>query len=363
MGRILVLAEHNTGTLDAVTGELLTAAARLGDPAVVLLARPGTGQDLAAQLGPWCLSDVYLAESAHAGTRLTTPAVAALEAAVNLARAAGAEVSGVLIAGTIDGREVAARLCVRLTAGLISDAVDVRLSDDVIVATVPVLGGAYSVEATASGLAVITLRPHSIVPDGPPANGLPGAGAAPVPTRIEIDADLEVGPGRGAEIVAVQPRPATGARPGLTAASVVVSGGRGVGSDEGFGLVGDLADLFGGAVGASRAAVEAGFCEAGLQVGQTGATVTPELYIALGISGAIQHRAGMQGAGTIIAVNKDADAPIFLLADFGVVGDVFTVVPQLIEAVTARRASTGATTQTTTQTSAGTNTRGTNDQE
>ncbi|TFD15715.1 electron transfer flavoprotein subunit alpha/FixB family protein [Cryobacterium sp. TMT1-21] len=342
MGRILVLAEQNTGTLDTVTRELLAAAARLGEPAVVLLTGPGAGPALAGQLAGWGVTDVYLAESTYAGTRLTTPAVAALEAAVRLARAAGAEVSGVLIAGTIDGREVAARLCVRLTAGLISDAVDARLRDGVIVATVPVLGGAYTVEAVAKGLAVVTVRPHSIVADGIPGSvpdrDVPG-GTVTAPIRLEIDAELERG--RGAEIVAVHPRPASGIRPGLTEASVVVSGGRGLGSDEGFGLAGDLADLFGGAVGASRAAVEAGLCEPGLQVGQTGATVTPELYIALGISGAIQHRAGMQGAGTIIAVNKDADAPIFAVADFGVVGDVFTVVPQLIEAVVAHRAAAG----------------------
>jgi len=336
MNQILVLAEHADGTLGKVTGELLAAAARLGEPAAVLIARPGTGRRLLDQLGEWGARTVYLAETEHADTAFLTPSVAALETAV---RTAGA-VSGVLVAGSIDGREIAARLSVRLAAGLISDAVDLESRDGGIVATLSVLGGSYDVQSVATGIPVVTVRPNSFdrtSSDGTSVEGTSMEAAAPASVTRTIVVDIHVDPAASAEIVSTRHEPAHTERPDLTDANVVVSGGRGLGSGENFALVGELADLFGAAVGASRAAVDAGYCEHSLQVGQTGATVSPRLYIALGISGAIQHRAGMQGAGTIVAINKDADAPIFEVADFGVVGDIFTVVPQLIAEIKARQ--------------------------
>jgi len=321
MGQILVLVEHSQGKISTVTGELLAAAARLGEPNAVLVGRPGIGDALVTALGALGARRVYVAEADAADTLLITPAVAALEAA---ATAAGA-VDGILIAASIAGRETAARLSVRLEAGLITDASDIEATDDGIVATMQALGGAYTVRAAAKSRLVATIRPHAI------------DGAAPAAEAQRVDVNVDLGATPAAQITAVHAEAAATDRPDLMSASVIVSGGRGLGSRENFALVEQLADVFGAAVGASRAAVDADYCDHNMQVGQTGVTVSPDLYIALGISGAIQHRAGMQSAKTIVVINKDADAPLFEVADFGVVGDLFTVVPQLIEAVRARQ--------------------------
>jgi len=320
MSEVLVLVEHRDGAVAKVTGELLTAAARLGTPAAVVIGKPGTAESLAGELGALGAATVYAAESDEAAGFLVTPAVAGLAAA-----AATASPAAILLAATVEGREIAGRLAVRLESGLLADAVDVTAEDGVVVATQSVFGGAYTVRyRVAVGTPIISVRPGSI--DASPVSATPQV----VAVQVSVD------PSISSVVVADHPEP-VGDRPELSGASVVVSGGRGVGSAENFQVVEDLADSMGGAVGASRAAVDSGYYPPQFQVGQTGTTVSPQVYIALGISGAIQHRAGMQTSKTIVAVNKDADAPIFEIADFGVVGDLFKIAPQLTAAVKERK--------------------------
>ncbi|MBN9609926.1 MAG: electron transfer flavoprotein subunit alpha [Actinobacteria bacterium 69-20] len=320
MSEVLVLVEYSAAGLRKVTGELLTAAARIGSPSAVVVGAPGTASRLRAELAAAGAAKVYVAESDAAASLVTVPAVVALAAAVAVASPAA-----VLVASTVDGREVAGRLAVRLNSGLIADAIDVTVDGGDVVATQSIFGGAYTVRSKVSqGVPIVSVRPNAI-------DAAPAAGAGElVPLDFSLDGV------KAATVVAAHPEP-SGDRPDLSAASIVVSGGRGVGSAESFAVVEALADALGGAVGASRAAVDSGYYPHQFQVGQTGTTVSPQLYIALGISGAIQHRAGMQTSKTIVAVNKDPEAPIFEISDYGIVGDLFNVAPQLTEAVNARK--------------------------
>jgi len=318
MSEVLVLVDFAAGEVKKVTHELLTAARVLGEPSAVVVGAPGSAAMAKDALARYGAAKVYVAESSDAASYLITPSVDVLVSLVERVSPAA-----VLLAASADGKEIAARVAVRTGSGLVSDAIGL---DGDGVATQSVFGGAYAVRSRAvAGTPVITVRPGGV-------EAVEAEGAA-VEEAVEVPA---VDPAKSARITDVQPVTG-GDRPELTEATVVVSGGRGVGSADNFAVVEALADSLGAAVGASRAAVDSGYYPHQFQVGQTGKTVSPQLYIALGISGAIQHRAGMQTAKTIIAVNKDAEAPIFEIADFGVVGDLFKVAPQLTEEMLKRR--------------------------
>ena len=319
MSQVLVVAEVADGTVAKPTLELLTLARRIGDPVVVVLG-PGAGS-AAPRLAEYGATRVLSVSDPARREYLVAPKAEALAQVVTtLAPAA------VLLSSSAEGKEVAARLAVKVGSGLITDAVDVAADGST---TQSVFAGSYTVHAAVTrGVPVITVKPNAVAPEPAPAT------ATSAESAVEEVAVPISEAARGARIVRAEPKPPSG-RPELTEAAVVVSGGRGTGGD--FASVERLADALGGAVGASRAAVDSGWYPHAYQVGQTGKTVSPQLYIAAGISGAIQHRAGMQTSKAIVAVNKDAEAPIFALADLGVVGDLHSVLPAVAAEVTARR--------------------------
>ncbi|WP_167138519.1 electron transfer flavoprotein subunit alpha/FixB family protein [Diaminobutyricimonas sp. TR449] len=322
MTNVLALIGLTNGTVGSPAAALLAGASRLGTPVAVVVTEDPLGDDVVSALGRAGAAQVLHYSTSDISSELITPMVDALESAASVTSPVA-----VLIENTIDGREVAGRLAVRLGAGLVVDVVDLRAEDGNAVATTSALGGSYVVESVVdNGPLIATVRQGALdgvaAPVAAPAVSSEAQPLSTVPSAVvESHSDLQV----------------TSSRPELRAATRVVSGGRGLQSQEKFVLVEQLADVLGAAVGASRAAVDAGYVPQSSQVGQTGVTVSPQLYVALGISGAIQHRAGMQTAKTIVAINKDPDAPIFEIADFGIVGDVFTVVPQLIDAIGAQR--------------------------
>jgi electron transfer flavoprotein alpha subunit len=317
MAEVLVLVEHAEGAVKKVTAELITAARALGEPSAVVVGAPGTAEPLVGGLKAAGAAKIYVAESDTVQGYLITPAVDVLAALAESAAPAA-----VLVAASADGKEIAGRLAARIGSGLLVDVVDVQPGGKAIWS---IFGGAFTVEGQANGdTPVITVRSGAVEPE--PADGAGEQVSVEVPEPAD----------NAAKITSRQPA-AAGDRPELAEATIVVSGGRGVGSAENFHVIEELADSLGAAVGASRAAVDSGYYPGQFQVGQTGKTVSPQLYIALGISGAIQHRAGMQTSKTIIAVNKDEEAPIFEIADYGIVGDLFKVAPQLTEAVKARK--------------------------
>ena len=320
MAEVLVVVEHVDGEVKKVTGELLTLAARLGEPAAVVI---GPGFDAAKEvLAAHGATKAYVAEDADLGSYLVAPTAEVLAKLV-------AEVSpaAVLLASSAEGKEVAARLALKTGSGVLTDATDVSRDGDRVVAEQQVFGGSTIVRsAVTRGTPVITVRPNSVAAETTGGGDL---------ARVDIAVELT----ESAKAARITDRVVEekAERPELTEAAIVVSGGRGVGSGENFSVIEGLADALGAAVGASRAATDAGWYPHQHQVGQTGKTVSPQLYIAAGISGAIQHRAGMQTSKTIVAINKDAEAPIFELVDFGVVGDLHQVVPAVTDKVKARK--------------------------
>ena len=315
MAEILVLAEHSGESVKKVTTELLTLARRFGEPSVVW-AGPGAdaGRERLAEFGA---ETVYVAPGAELEDYVVAPKAELLASLV-----ADKSPAAVLVASTAEGREIAARLAVKTGSGLLTDAVDLG---EGLVAEQSIFGGAIIVQSKVrTGTPIVAVRPNAVAPE-------PAPGAA----RLE---NVSIGVSDAAKGARVTERveQERSERPELTEASIVVSGGRGVGSAENFALIEKLADSLGAAVGASRAATDAGWYPHQFQVGQTGKTVSPQLYLAVGISGAIQLRAGMQTSKTFMVVNKDAEAPIFELADFGIVGDLFQVVPQLTEEIQKR---------------------------
>ncbi len=311
MSEVLVLVDHVDGKVTKPTLELLTIARRLGEPSAVVV-----GSADAATLKKFGAEKIYTVDDADVSGYLVAPKAEVLAQLVEKTSPAA-----VLVVSTGEGKEVAGRLAVKTDSGLITDAVDVAADGTT---TQSVFAGNYTVQAKVTkGTPIITVKPNSATPEEAEGAGAEEAFAATISEAA-----------KGAKVTGSEPRKASG-RPELTEAAIVVSGGRGTGGN--FEPVEQFADSLGAAVGASRAAVDSGWYPHSFQVGQTGKTVSPQLYVANGISGAIQHRAGMQTSKTIVAVNKDDEAPIFELVDFGVVGDLHAVLPKATEAVNQRK--------------------------
>lgn len=316
MSEVLVLVDHVDGKVQKSTFELLAVAQQAGEPVAVFVGPDDQAQNAAASLGQYGATKVLVANDPALNEYLVAPKAELLAQLI-----AERQPAGVLVSSTAEGKEIAGRAAIKSGSGVITDAVEVEAD---FTATQSVFAGAYTVTGKVTkGTPIVAVKPNSVSPVE--------AGAQAAVEAVNFAASDVA---KTARIVSVEEKPTSG-RPNLTEAPIVVSGGRGTGGD--FGPVEALADSLGAAVGASRAAVDAGWYPHANQVGQTGKVVSPQLYVAAGISGAIQHRAGMQTSKNIVAVNKDAEAPIFELADYGVVGDLFNVLPQATEAINARK--------------------------
>jgi electron transfer flavoprotein alpha subunit len=320
MSEVLVLVDHLDGKVRKPTYELLTIAKRLGEPSAVFIGGADKADDAVAAVKKYGAEKVYVVDDAEIKGYLVAPKAEVLQQLAEKASPAA-----ILIPSNAEGKEIAGRLAIKLESGLVTDAVDVQAGDDKgPLTTQSVFAGSYTVTAKVTkGTPIITVKPNSAAPEESEGKAEKEEFAATISDSA-----------KKAKIVASQPRKASG-RPELNEAAIVVSGGRGTGGD--FSEVEGLADSLGAAVGASRAAVDSGWIPHAFQIGQTGKVVSPQLYVANGISGAIQHRAGMQTSKTIIAVNKDEEAPIFELVDFGVVGDLHTVLPAATEEINKRK--------------------------
>jgi electron transfer flavoprotein alpha subunit len=314
MSEVLIVVEHADSHVSKPAFELLTLARRLGEPVAVIFG--DTDDTVAKALGEYGATRVLSVTDPAIEDYLVAPKAEALAQI-----AESMQPAAILITSTPEGKEIAGRLAVKLGSGLITDATDIAADSTTMQS---VFAGNWTVTASVThGAPVITVKPNAVTPEAAPTE--------PATEHVEVTISDAA---KTARIVSREPKTASG-RPELTEAAVVVSGGRGTSGD--FTAVEELADVLGGAVGASRAAVDAGWYPYAYQIGQTGKTVSPQLYIAAGISGAIQHRAGMQTSKAIVAVNKDSEAPIFALADLGIVGDLHKVLPAVIEEIKKRK--------------------------
>jgi len=316
---VLVLAELTPSGVRTATLELLTLARRLGEPSAVVCGV--ATDDVVATLGEHGATTVYVASAPEIEQFLSVPKA---EVLVSIAQRVAP--AAVLVTSGPEGKDVAARVAVRLGSGLVTDAVDVVAEGGAVRTTQSVVAGSFHVVCdVVRGIPVVTVMPNAVAAETAPAQ--------PKVEQVEVAfSDLA----KGATVTS-RAEKTSSARPDLADAAVIVAGGRGVGSEAGLGVVEALADALGGAVGVTRAVSDLHWASHDLQIGQTGKTVAPNLYLAAGVSGAIQHRAGMQSSKTIVAVNKDPKAPIFGIADFGVVGDLHTVLPALVDEVGRRR--------------------------
>jgi electron transfer flavoprotein alpha subunit len=319
MSEVLVLVDHVDGAVRKPTYELLTIARRLGEPSAVFVGGAEKADAVAEAVKKYGAEKVYVVDDAETRGYLVAPKAEVLAQLVEKTSPAA-----VLVSSSVEGKEVAGRLAIKTSSGLITDATDVQPGEGGPVTTQSVFAGNYTVTAKVTqGTPIIAVKPNAAAPEEAAAAG-----------SVEQFAATISDSAKKAKIVASQPRQASG-RPELTEAAIVVAGGRGTGGN--FDPIEGLADSLGAAVGASRAVVDSGWKPHAFQIGQTGKVVSPQLYVAAGISGAIQHRAGMQTSKTIVAVNKDEEAPIFELVDFGVVGDLHTVLPAATEEITKRK--------------------------
>lgn len=317
MSTAYVLVEQNNGRLDPVTVELITAARALGEVTAVVVGEPGTGQSVAAELGAAGAAVVVAAEAAGVSGRLVIPEVDALHIL------AAHNPGPIILSANLGGNEIAGRLAARLASGVLCDVVGINADRT---ANLSIFGDTIQVSAAVGGASPIyTLRAGAVA-------GEPVAAAGTLQTLALPEATVK-------DVTVVSSTPVVrGDRPDLPQAKVVIAGGRGIGSADNFQTVLEpLADALDGAVGATRDAVDLGYYPGEYQIGQTGVTVSPDVYIGFGVSGAIQHTSGMQTAKKVIIVNNDEDAPIFEIADLGVVGDLFEIAPALLEEINKRK--------------------------
>ncbi len=326
MSEILVLIDHGHGKPNKISLQMLTAATQVagetGDTVAAVWLGEGAS-DNADALGAHGASKLYHWDSADADAYVTLPKVEALQSLIE-----GGDVSAVFFASSNHTKDVAGRLGIRVDGGVITDATDLAVEGGRIVCTKEVFGGQ---QITTCRIAEGKVQLIGISSNAFAAEET--GGGAPELAAIDVSLSEDA---QKAKVTDVEIQ-VSGDRPDIGDAGIVVAGGRGLGNEEGFQLMEELADALGAGVGASRAATDAGWYPHRYQIGQTGRTISPSLYIGSGISGAIQHRAGMQTSQNIVAINKDAEAPIFQIADFGVVGDLYNVVPKLIEEIKTRK--------------------------